>query len=372
MLDQLPDELISAIVTDLQCVGLKSLSLVSHRLRGIVVPFLFRSLKFDWQAEKDDGQNAPLQLQDLAVSKPLLSQVHEVTLWGGAPWGPSCFGCKPTLAAYSVVSYLLSLPFSNLRRLSFATIPLYGSLLPLLFKLATRRDTELNMIRCQLCHDTSPASAFELRITTLTATGPRMSERPLFPKGSLYHIISASSFHLRCLSLDSQFVDPIDRLLQIKFKALRIFQLYQDPLMPSRIAPLTLSKLLRHLGSLDKLALSPQLTLDPEALLEGASEPPLYDILDVSCQACRILLPDNVVTTLYCRPPDLRCGLDHNRAIIPMIEEGLKQNKKPLHEFMTTVWDQEEARTLTSLASICSESLRSLHIHSRLPVSQRL
>jgi hypothetical protein len=274
---------------------------------------------------------------------------------------------------------MLSLPFPNLRRISLATLPLDDIFLQFLVNLTTRRDTELDIIRCQLCVDTSSASAFDLRITTLSTTYPRTDEETaIIPQGTLSDIISASSCHLRCLSLDSEFLDPIDRLLQIKFKSLQIFKLYQNQLIPERkiIPPLTLSKLLRHLGSLDKLVLSPQLMLDPEALLEGASEPLLYDILDISCQACHILLPNNVVTALYCRCPfvDYHADdhADHNRAIVPMIEEGLKQNRKPLHEVMTTVPDQEEARTLTSLASICSESLKSLHIHPRLPVSQGL
>jgi hypothetical protein len=170
MLNQLPDELISAIVTDLQHVDLKSLSLVSYRLRGVVLPFLFRSLKFNCPAEYG-GQGAPLQqLQGLADSEPILSQVRELTLCGEEESIYACVGRKPTLEAYPFISYMLSLPFPNLRRISFATLLLDGVFLQFLVNLSTRKDTELDIIRCQLCVDTSPASAFELRITTLTTT----------------------------------------------------------------------------------------------------------------------------------------------------------------------------------------------------------
>jgi hypothetical protein len=316
MLDQLPDELISAILTDVQHVDFKSHSLVSYRLRGVVLPFLFRSLKFNCPAEYD-GQGAPLPL--LVDSEPILSQVHELTLCGRQQLAPGCFGKEPTLEAYPILSYMLSLPFPNLRRLSLDTLPLDGTFLQFLVNLATKRDTKMDIIRCQLCVDTSPASTFELRITTLIALRRMDEGMATIPQGTMYDIISASSCHLRRLSLDSEFLDPIDRLLQIKFKSLRIFELYQCPMIQYGITPLFLSKLLRHLGSLEKLVLSPRLILDPEALLEGASEPPLYDILDASCQACHILLPDNVVTALYCRPPDVRWEPNHNRAIVPMI-----------------------------------------------------
>jgi hypothetical protein len=102
MLDQLPDELISAIVKDLKHVDLKSLSLVSYRLRGVILPFLFRSLKFNRPAEYD-GQGAPLQLQDLVDSEHILFQVHELTLCGGQQLSSPCFGKEPTLAAYPVI-----------------------------------------------------------------------------------------------------------------------------------------------------------------------------------------------------------------------------------------------------------------------------
>jgi hypothetical protein len=377
MLNQLPDELISAIVTDLQHVDLKSLSLVSYRLRGVVLPFLFRSLKFNCPAEYG-GQGAPLQqLQGLADSEPILSQVRELTLCGEEESIYACVGRKPTLEAYPFISYMLSLPFPNLRRISFTTLLLDGVFLQFLVNLATRRDTELDIIGCQLCVDTSPASTFKLRITTLTTERICTDEeRDIIPQGTVYDIISASSCHLRRLSLASHFRDSIDWLLQTEFKSLRIFELDQWATVQYGIAPLSLSKLLRHLGSLEKLVLSSQLTLDPEALLEGASGPPLYDIIVASCQACHILLPNNVVTSLYCRPPVVDWqrdnNADHKRAIVPMIEEGLKQNRKPLHELRTTIPDQEGARTLASLASICSESLKSLDILTPLSVSQRL
>ena len=121
--------------------------------------------------------------------------------------------------ALTVTPYTLP----NLHRLSLDNIPLDN--LALVY-LARRRDIELCLTRCQVFIDTTPVSAFELRIVPLTR---------------ILYTISTSSRHLRHLRLGSQLLNLIDRRLPIKFDSLHILQLEGPPEYTSRIFPSILS-----------------------------------------------------------------------------------------------------------------------------------
>ena len=111
--------------------------------------------------------------------------------------------------------------------------------------------------------------------------------------------------------------------------------------------------------------------MDPEIFLKGASGPPHYNALDASYQICRILVPNNMVASLHCRKlcKD-KVIKDEERELIPMIEEGLRKNQKPLQELEIAVCRGEEDRILASLTTICSGSLKSLHLHIPICVSK--
>ena len=66
--------------------------------------------------------------------------------------------------------------------------------------------------------DTTPVSAFELRVVTFAAMREKIYDGvPGINEGTIYHIISTSYHHLRHLGLGSQLLNLIDRLLPIKF-----------------------------------------------------------------------------------------------------------------------------------------------------------
>ena len=71
--------------------------------------------------------------------------------------------------ALTVTPYTLLLPLPNLHRLSLDNIPLDNAFLLALVYLARRRDIELYLKRCQVFIDTTPVSAFELRVVTFAA-----------------------------------------------------------------------------------------------------------------------------------------------------------------------------------------------------------
>ena len=374
MLDRLPIEMISTIVANLLHVDLKSLSLVSYRLRAITLPFLFRTLKFTRPAAYDD-QETLFRLKSLATNETILCQVHRVTISGEhrSSTYTRRFEKKREFPACTVTPYMLSLPFPNLRRLWLADLSLDNTFLLALIDLATRRDVELSITRCQLSIDVTLVSALELHIVAFAATREIRScgDVARIQANNIYHIISASSRHLRHLNLASQLLDLIDRLLQVKFDSLQILQLYESLMGISRIPPSTLSKFLRQLGPLDKLILSPTMRVVPEILFDGVSKPPKYNSLEASYQVCRILLPNNTVASLCCRNLfGHGTTMDEERELIPIIEEGLRKNQKPLRKLEIAAYGQEEDRILVSLAGICVESLKSLHLHITICVSQ--
>jgi hypothetical protein len=369
MLDPLPDETIGGIVVDLPHVDLNTVSLVSYRLRAIALPFLFRSLKLTYP-KGYDGQKILSQLNGLAKNKPILSQVRELIF--ACPRYPFALvdyassKKEPMLTAYTVAPHVLSLPFPNLRQVSLIDLPLDNAFLVALINLATRREIELNMKDCQRSDDASPISAFELRIVSLTATPDARHGRVLGThQSAIYHLIPASSCHVHHLSLGPEIGDIINRLLQTKFNSLRSLELRGSHEETSGTFPSTLSKLLRHLGSLNKLRLSAVMTVDPEILFQGASDPPHYNFLAASYQTCRILLPNNAVTTLHC--PAVRYTNDitanQERDILTIVDEGIRRNKKPLYQLEIPISDREADRILMSLARTCSEFLKSLIIH---------
>jgi hypothetical protein len=375
MLDQLPNELIRTTVSNLLHVDLKSLSLVSHWLRGITLPFLFRSLEFTHLTDCDD-QDTHLRLTGLAASKTIHPYVHAVKISGehrsNTDLSPPPFDMERTLAVSTITPYTLFLLFPNLRDL-WLDVPLDNTNILALVNLATRVDIELFITRCQMIIDVAPVSAFELRIVSLYAARDfePYSDALRVHASNIYHIISASSRHLRHLALGLKLFDIIDRLLQIKFDSLHILQLDEQPTDTIRVSPSTLSKFLRQLGPLDKLILSPSMMVDPEILFEGASEPPHYNSLEASYQVCRILLPNNTVASLRCHSLlGQEISKSEERELVPIIEDGLRKNQKPLHELEIAICGQEEDRILASLASVCSASLKSLHVHIPISVSQ--
>ena len=111
--------------------------------------------------------------------------------------------------------------------------------------------------------------------------------------------------------------------------------------------------------------------VDPEIFLKGASVPPHYAALEASYQVCCILVPNNTVVSLRCRN---LCKdeviKDEERELIPMIEEGLIKNQKPLQALEIAVCRGEEDRILASLTTVCSGSLKSLRLHIPICVSQ--
>lgn len=335
MLDQLPSDTLGKVIANLLHVDLKSLSLVSYRLRAITLPFLFRSPIFICP-DGHDGQEALLRLKGLAARKPILPLVHRLTI-SGKPLSSTFLRPPPLdrrrpLMAYTVTPYIISLPFPNLRRLSLNDLPLDNAFLLALIDLATRKEIELYLTRCRISIDPRPITAFELRIVTFAAMRGVVSDSIGSHRDIVYNIISASSRHLRTLGLCSDLLDPIDRLLQIKFDSLRILQLHGAPIHTGRIFSSTLSKVLRHLGSLDKLILWQGLMVDPEILFEGAPDPPHYNSLDASYQVCRMLVPNNTVTSLHCRCSileELEITKGEERKLIAIIEEGLPRNRKP-------------------------------------------
>ena len=114
-------------------------------------------------------------------------------------------------------------------------------LLLALVNLARRRDIELYLTRYQVFIDTTPVSAFELRIITFAAMRENIyDDVPGTNEDIIYHIISASSRHIRHLGLGSQLLNLIDRLLPIKFDSLRILQREGPPEYTNRIFPSTL------------------------------------------------------------------------------------------------------------------------------------
>ena len=97
---------------------------------------------------------------------------------------------------------MLLLP--NLHRLSLDNISLDNAFLLALVNLARRRDVELYLTRCQVFIDMTPVFAFELRIVTFAATREDIyGDVPRTNEDTIYHIISASSRHLRHLGLGS-------------------------------------------------------------------------------------------------------------------------------------------------------------------------
>ena len=277
MLNQLPNETISKIVANLLHVDLNRLSLVSYRIRAITLPFLFRSLVFICP-EGYYGKKTLLRLKGLAASNSVLPLVHRVTMSGSIRHtflSPPPFDQYRPLMALTVAPYTLLLPLPNLHHLSLDNLPLDSAFLLALVNLARRRDIELYLTCCQVFIDTTPVLTSRLRIVTFAATREDIyDDAPGTNEDTIYHIISASSHHLRHLGLGSQLLNLIDRLLPTKFDSLRILQLEWPPKYTNRIFPSTLSKFLRRLGPLDNLILSPGLMVDPEIFLKGASGPP--------------------------------------------------------------------------------------------------
>ena len=111
--------------------------------------------------------------------------------------------------------------------------------------------------------------------------------------------------------------------------------------------------------------------MDPEIFLKGASGPPHYNSLEASYHVCSILVPDNTVASLRChnlyKDEIIK---DEERELIPMIEEVLRKNQEPLQELEIAICGGEEDRILASLTTVCSGSLKSLHLHIPICVSQ--
>ena len=113
----------------------------------------------------------PLQqnAQGLAASKPVLPLVHRVTMPGSICHmflSPPPFNQYQPLMALTVTPYTLLVLLPNLYHLSLDNILVDNAFHLALVNLARRRDIELYLTCCQVFIDTTPVSAFELRIVT--------------------------------------------------------------------------------------------------------------------------------------------------------------------------------------------------------------